>query len=274
MSALTYGEMFAGYGGLGRGVQSVLGGEMRWCAEFDKAPSRILKARYPHAPNLGDVTKVDWSQVDVVILDMDGTVLDLAYDNYFWRRLVPQRYGALHGISEQEAAARLQPLFESTAHTLPWYCTDFWSEQTGLNMAALKHEIRDRIAPLPGAEVFLQGVRDSGRGLWLATNAHRDSWQLKLRHTGLQPYFHTVVCSHDFGAPKEHPSFWQRFVDAHPFDARRALFVDDSQPVLDAARAFGIGQVVAIRHPDRSAPPRPVPGHASVDALATLNPPQ
>ena len=224
------------------------------------------------AASVGDA-RVDWSRIDVVILDMDGTILDLAYDNYFWRQLLPQRYAALHGLSESEAVARLQPLFDATAHTLPWYCTDYWTEQTGINVAALKHEIRSRIAPLPGAERFLQPVRDCGRGLWLATNAHRDSWRLKLQHTELARYFHTVVCSHDFGAPKEHLDFWAQFQAQHPFDPSRALFVDDSRPVLDAARRYGIGQVVAIRHPDRSAPPRPVPGHPSVDALAALNPP-
>ena len=71
--SLKMGELFAGYGGLGMGVQSVLGGEMRWCAEFDKAPSRILEARYPHAPNLGDVTKVDWSQVEPVDVITGGS---------------------------------------------------------------------------------------------------------------------------------------------------------------------------------------------------------
>ncbi|WP_275591482.1 GMP/IMP nucleotidase [Flagellatimonas centrodinii] len=222
--------------------------------------------------SVGDA-RIDWSRVDLVILDMDGTVLDLAYDNYFWQTFLPQRYAALHGLDEGGARARLEPLFTSTAHTLPWYCTDFWSAQTGLDMASLKHEIRHRIAPLPGAEDFLHRVRHSGRGLWLATNAHRDSWQLKLRHTGLRDHFDTVVCSHDFGAPKEDQDFWQRFRQAHPFDPERALFVDDSRPVLDAARLFGIGQVVAIRHPDRSTAPRPVPGHASIDALAALNPP-
>ena len=66
---LTYGELFAGYGGLGLGVQSVLGGEMEWCAEFDKAPSTILAHHWPDVPNLGDVTKIDWASlppVDVI----------------------------------------------------------------------------------------------------------------------------------------------------------------------------------------------------------------
>lgn len=211
---------------------------------------------------------VDWSRVDHVLLDMDGTVLDLAFDNYFWRTLVHERYAAREGLTVEAARARLLPLFESTAHTLPWYCTDFWSAQTGLSMRDLKAEVRHRIQPLPGAVDFLEAVRASGRALWLATNAHRDSWSLKLDHTGLRGHFDGIFSSHEFGAPKEDPLFWNRFIDAHPFDPARALFVDDSAPVLDAARAFGIGQVIGIRHPDRSVDARPIAGHPTVHALA------
>ena len=73
MSGLTYGEMFAGYGGLGMGVQSVLGGAMSWCAEFDAAPSKILAAHWPTVPNLGDVTKVDWASVPKVDVITGGS---------------------------------------------------------------------------------------------------------------------------------------------------------------------------------------------------------
>jgi 5'-nucleotidase len=213
---------------------------------------------------------VDGSRVDLVMLDMDGTILDLAYDNYFWRTVVFERFAALHGISREEADERLMPEFIATQHTLPWYCTDHWSRFTGLDLVALKTEIRERIRPLPGAVAFLDAVRDSGRRLWLVTNAHPDAWRLKLAQTGLHDRFDRIVSSHDFGAPKEHPSFWSGLRAAHDFDPARTLFVDDSQAVLDAARAYGIGQVVGIRHPDRSAPPRPVEGHHTVNALADI----
>lgn len=36
---------------------------------------------------------IDWQAVDTVLLDMDGTLLDLAFDNYFWQKLVPETYG-------------------------------------------------------------------------------------------------------------------------------------------------------------------------------------
>ena len=214
---------------------------------------------------------IEWDRVDWVILDMDGTVLDLAYDNYFWRELVPQRYAERHGISLQQARDDLTPRFARVQHTLPWYCTDYWSRETGLNMAELKREIRHLIGPLDGAVDFLHAVRASGRPLWLATNAHRDSWTLKLEHTGLTHLFDQIICSHDFGAPKEDAHFWRRFVTLHPFEPARTLFVDDSLPVLRAARNFGIGQVVAISHPDSSQPPREVdefPASARLDALS------
>lgn len=215
---------------------------------------------------------VNWDQIDWVILDMDGTILDLSYDNYFWRELVPQRYAQINQLSLEQARAILTPKFQEVQHTLPWYCTDYWSDVTGINMAALKHEIRHLIGPLDGAVDFLHAVRRSGRKLWLATNAHRDSWSLKLEQTGLTDLFDVIVCSHQYGAPKEVPQFWQRFQAQYPFDPARALFVDDSLPVLEAARAFGIGQVVAISHPDTSLPPRVIENFPATPRLATIAP--
>lgn len=218
----------------------------------------IGKGRYHTAAMNTDTKKspVRWDDVEWVILDMDGTILDLAYDNYFWRELIPQRYAAANHLSLDEAMKVLWPKFQQVQHTLPWYCTEYWSDITGLDVAGLKHEIRDRIQVIEGAERFLQQVRDSGRRLWLATNAHRRSWSLKMEHTGLGRYFDEIVCSHDYGAPKEQQEFWQRFREHKPFVEQRALFVDDSLPVLQSARQFGIGQVVGIRHPDSTTGPR------------------
>jgi len=203
-----------------------------------------------------NLLQVDWSRAEWVILDMDGTILDLSYDNYFWRELVPERYAQARGLSLEAARIELLPRFVEVQHTLPWYCTDYWSGITGLDMAGLKREVRQHIRALEGAEDFLRHVRDSGRQLWLATNAHRDSWTLKMEQTGLGHYFHQIVSSHDYGAPKEDPLFWQRFLADKPFAPERSLFVDDSLPVLASARRFGIGQVVGLRHPDSTQPRR------------------
>jgi len=203
---------------------------------------------------------------------MDGTLLDLAFDNRFWRELLPQRYAEHHGVSLDEALERLVPRFRTMQGTLEWYCLDYWSGVTELDVAALKEEVRHLIAPLQGAEEFLRAVKDSRRQLWLATNAHGRSWRLKLEHTGFGSWFDRVICAHDFGAPKEDPRFWQRVSAAHAFAPARTLFVDDSLPVLRAARDYGIGQIVAIRHPDSTQPRREIEGFTAVDRLVDLLP--
>ena len=66
MTGLRIGELFSGYGGLGMGVQAVLGGEVAWHSDIDPGACRILEHRYPGVPNHGDITTVDWSAVEPV----------------------------------------------------------------------------------------------------------------------------------------------------------------------------------------------------------------
>lgn len=215
---------------------------------------------------------VDWDAVDVVMLDMDGTVLDLAFDNFFWGEAVPRAYADARGIAFDAARGELEPHFEALRGTLPWYSLSHWSQLTGVDLQALKRLHRDRIAPLPGSPDFLAGVRGRGTPVWLVTNADPSALDIKMLQTGLDRQFDRLISSHDFDAPKESPEFWTRMHQRHPYDPARALFVDDSPPVLEAARASGIGQVLGLRWPDSSRPARDVPGTTSVDRLADLLP--
>ncbi len=196
---------------------------------------------------------VDWSQVDTVLLDMDGTLLDLHFDNRFWNEHLPRCYAQARGLDEAAARAELMPVFAQHAGQINWYCTDFWSRTTALDIMALKQDLLDLIRPLPGALGFLDAVAASGRPIWIATNAHPDVVALKMDKTGLRPRFAGIVTSHDIGHAKEHPAFWHGLVERLDFDPARSLFVDDSPPVLAAARNHGIGQVVAIARPDTQA---------------------
>ncbi len=83
---------------------------------------------------------VNWEKVEWVILDMDGTGPDLAYDNYFWRQLVPQRYAVLRGLTLEQARIEPDPTFLEIQHTPPGYCTESWSQLNGHKMAAHKRE--------------------------------------------------------------------------------------------------------------------------------------
>lgn len=199
---------------------------------------------------------VDWTRIDTVLLDMDGTLLDLYFDNHFWLQHLPAAYAAANGLDPAAAHADLVGRFGREQGRLNWYCVDFWSKELGLDLPALKKEVAHLIAPRPGALDFLQAVTDSGREAWLVTNAHHHSLSLKLAHTPLSTHCQRIVCSHDFREPKESAAFWPALRAREHFEPGRALFIDDSEPVLHAAAAFGIGQLLTIAQPDSQRPPR------------------
>jgi putative hydrolase of the HAD superfamily len=198
----------------------------------------------------------DWQRIDTVLLDMDGTLLDLRFDNYFWLELVPERFAQRHAISVQEARRVLEPRFAAVHGTLDWYCTDYWTRELQINIAALKHEVREQVCFLPGAEEFLRELSKRGLQMVLLTNAHRDSLGVKAAQTEFTRYFDAVVSSHDYAAAKESHEFWRRAHSALQFEPGRSLFVDDSLAVLKAARDYGIGQIFAVAHPDSAAAER------------------
>jgi HAD superfamily hydrolase (TIGR01509 family) len=104
----------------------------------------------------------------------------------------------------------------------------------------------------------------------LVTNAHVDTLRIKEAQTGLATYFDACISSHEFGHPKEHPRFWECLHARHPFDKHRTLFVDDSLPVLRAARDYGIAHIVAITHPDSSQAPRMCDEFSSIERIEHL----
>ena len=63
---MRLGSLFSGYGGLDMAVENVTGATTAWVSDIDKGARKILAHRYPDVPNLGDISTVDWSQVEPV----------------------------------------------------------------------------------------------------------------------------------------------------------------------------------------------------------------
>lgn len=224
----------------------------------------------PRSLPLVETPRPRWDAVEFVLLDMDGTLLDLRFDNYFWLQLVPERFAARHGLTLDAARQQLTPRFAARQGTLDWYCTDFWSRELDLNIAALKREVREQVCFLPGAEQFLAELRQRGLHLALLTNAHEDTLDIKAGQTDLTRYFDAVVSSHRYGAPKETPQFWSQAQAQLQFDPARSLFVDDSLAVLRSARQHGIAQIFAISKPDSGQDQRQVAEFPSVPSILDL----
>lgn len=211
-----------------------------------------------------------WHAIDTVLLDMDGTLLDLHYDNHFWMEHLPHRYAELHGVSRAMAEMELQPLFERNAGQLQWYCLDFWSTELAIPVRELKLETAHLIALRPDADTFLKAIKQAGKRVIMITNAHRDSLSLKLERIELAPYFERLISSHDYGFPKENQQFWEALqADLH-FDPARSLFIDDTLPILRSARDFGVGHLLAVKEPDSKKGPKDTAEFAAVEDYRDL----
>ncbi|MBW1992178.1 MAG: GMP/IMP nucleotidase [Deltaproteobacteria bacterium] len=181
-----------------------------------------------------------WEEVDWVLLDMDGTLLDKYFDDYFWETLVPEEYAKRRGLPLAQARQEVFARYQREEGTLNWTDIDFWSRELDLDIPALKAGIRHLIELHPDAEDFLQFLRQQQKKVALVTNAHWKTLDLKLNHTGLLGYFDRVVSSFDLGFPKEDVRFWEILQTHLNFDPRRTLLVDDNAEVLATARAYGI----------------------------------
>jgi len=213
-----------------------------------------------------------WHNIDTVLLDMDGTLLDLHFDNFFWLQYLPERYAQTHGGSIDDAKAKLHAHYEAHQGTLNWYCLHYWGEYLQLDIRQLKEEVKHLIQIRPFAVKFLQSLQQCHKRLVLITNAHPDSLDLKLEITRIDQWLDMVISSHQLQYPKEEQAFWHGLQDREQFDPDRTLFIDDSPRILQSARDYGVRYVLGIRHPDSQQAPRDLAPFPAIDHFDELLP--
>ena len=213
-----------------------------------------------------------WDDIDTVLLDMDGTLLDLHFDNHFWLEHMPRRYAELHGLSEEEATAELLARYRKVEGTMNWYCLDYWSQELGMDIPLLKEEVDHLIAIHPHVPEFLDELRAAGKRVTLVTNAHGKSLALKMEKTQLGGHFDAIICAHDLGLPKEEPAFWEKLKTVEPYVTERTLLVDDSLSVLRSAREYGMGFLLAVYQPDSRQPVREIDEFEAIHHFTDIMP--
>ena len=215
---------------------------------------------------------IDWERIDTVLLDMDGTLLDLHFDNHFWLEYVPQRYAERNGLTLQQSKDELMERYNDILGTLEWYCVDHWSRELELDIALLKEEVSHLITVHPHVIDFLEALRRSNKRVALVTNAHQKALKLKMEKTQLRGHFDNIISAHDLGHAKEEQAFWHRLQEIEPFDRARTLFVDDSISVLRSAKRYGIHHLLAILSPDSKMPPKQAEGFPSIHDFSEVMP--
>lgn len=208
--------------------------------------------------------KIDWSNIDTVLLDMDGTLLDLNFDLHFWMEYIPLVFANKHNLTHEEAKNKVYPILRAEEGKLHWYCLDYWQKILELDIAKLKEDVSHLIQVHPFVLEFLEQAKQHNKRIYLVTNAHRKTLQLKMRVTNLEGYFDDIITSHDYGIAKEDQGFWYKLDESINLDKAKSVFFDDSVRVLNSAKKFGIGTVVAISKPSSKIETKTVKGFVNI----------
>ena len=210
------------------------------------------------------MSKLAWKDIHTVLLDMDGTLLDLHFDNHFWLEHMPKKLMEKHGMSLQAAKEMMAVESEQVIGTLSWYCLDFWADKLDIDIVEAKREMEHLISIREDSLPFIDTLKTSGRDVILVTNAHPDSLSLKVEHTRLDNHIDQLISTHEFAVTKESQVLWQKLQVKLGFNPQHTLFVDDSLGILKAAQDFGIKHLLAVSNPDSQQPVREISEFPSI----------
>ena len=210
---------------------------------------------------------LNWDEIDDVLLDMDGTLLDRHFDNFFFEEELPRRYALLHGLSWEGSRERLMAMYRSVEGELAWTDLDYWTERVGIDVVAMHKELDHMIGYLQGAEAFLGQLKRRGKRITIVTNAHRAGVEVKTAKTGLGRRVDRIVDAFEVGYLKMRPEYWPACQRLVGFDPKRSLYIDDDEGCLAAAEQFGIGRII---HSSKSSSQLPAISSTKFESIECL----
>lgn len=212
----------------------------------------------------------DWDPIKTVLLDMDGTLLDLHYDTHVWTEVVPKQWAQINKKPLSFARKYVSQEIRKVYGELEFYDIYYWNNLLGLDVEELHREQKHLIAWRPGARALLRYLKQIEKRVVLVTNCHRDILEIKLEVTDLGTFFQKMVTCHDFGIPKEDKRFWNELRQQESFETDTSVLMDDNRAVLDSAAAYGIEHLLGITKPNSKGRRTPFRRYTEVDHFSQL----
>ncbi len=188
------------------------------------------------------------------LIDLDGVILDTSYDNYFWQEYVPLVYAQKNSISKKDAVSFTHSLFNYKKRSKDWYDIDYWSNILDIDISEEKKKKENMllIRIIEGSLEVLTKLRSLNKKLFLVTNAHRKTLDIKLSKYDLSEYFDQLVCSHELGYIKEDIQFWHLLRNKLGIDYSNSVLIEDTFENITSAHNAGLNKFIYISNTDRN----------------------
>ena len=188
---------------------------------------------------------MDSKRLENILIDMDGVLLDTAYDNHFWQEHIPTRYAELKSMNIDQAIKITHSLFHYKKGYKDWYDLDYWSNMLGLDIEQekLSANMIDKIKLKKGAIDFLEKYHKE-KNLFLVTNAHRKTLNIKMKKFPLIKYFKKIICSHELKYVKEEIPFWFILRNKLGVDYDKSVLIEDTIDNVKSAYHAGLKSIL------------------------------
>ena len=188
-----------------------------------------------------------FKDIECLLIDMDGVILDNAYDNDFWQNQIPEVIADSKGIGFDDAKRLAIQIFNYKKNTKDWYDVDYWSNMLDIDIEAQKRSEKSfsRISLYDGVIDTLSVLKNKTKMI-LITNAHRKTLNIKLEKYNLTPYFDEMVCAHELHYVKEDIQLWYMLRSKYRLDYEKTLLVEDTINNINVGLSAGISGAIYV----------------------------
>ena len=188
-----------------------------------------------------------FKDIECLLIDMDGVILDNAYDNDFWQNQIPEVIADSKGIAFDDAKRLAIQIFNYKKNTKDWYDVDYWSNMLNIDIEAQKRSEKSfsRISLYDGVIDTLSVLKNKTKMI-LITNAHRKTLNIKLEKYNLNPYFDEMVCAHELNYVKEDIQLWYMLRSKYRLDYEKTLLVEDTINNINVGLSAGISGAIYV----------------------------
>ena len=188
-----------------------------------------------------------FKDIECLLIDMDGVILDNAYDNDFWQNQIPEVIADSKGIGFDDAKRLAIQIFNYKKNTKDWYDVDYWSNMLDIDIEAQKRSEKSfsRISLYDGVIDTLNVLKNKTKMI-LITNAHRKTLNIKLEKYNLTPYFDEMVCAHELHYVKEDIQLWYMLRSKYRLDYEKTLLVEDTINNINVGLSAGISGAIYV----------------------------